>query len=260
MISTYRIWAVILRNFYASRRDFNRLFDFTYWPFIDIFLFGFICVWLTSKEHSTLLLTLMLGLVLWQVAYRTNLEISRSLVQELWDNNLINIFSTPITIFEWILGLMLTGILCLCITVTVGSLAVKLIYGQNIFVIGWPILVFILLLAMSGWILGLIGASFLLNWGQRVETMVWAMGWLPAPFCSVYYPVDVLPAWAQCVSKTLPMTYAFEAMRSVVIKGYLPKNYLIISFLLNSLYLILATLLFLFMLKKRKNKGLANLR
>ena len=32
------------------------------------------------------------------------------------------------------------------------------------------------------------------------------------------------------------MTYAFEAMRSVVIEGYLPKNYLVISFLLTSLF------------------------
>lgn len=260
MISCTRIWTVVLRNFFAARRDFNRLFDFTYWPLIDIFLFGFLGVWLTSKEHSTLLLTLMVGLVLWQVAYRTNLEISRNILLELWDNNIINVLSTPLTLVEWLLGLMVTGLLSLIITVSMGALFVKMIYGTNIFALGSSLFIFIGLLAMSGWVLGLIGSSFLITWGQRVDTMVWAMGWLPAPFCSVYYPLDVLPAWAQTISKMLPMTYAFEAMRSVVIKGYLPLDYIAISFLLNVVYFTAALLLFAFAVKRRKIKGLGNLR
>jgi ABC-2 type transport system permease protein len=260
MISATRIWTVILRYFYGSKRDLGRIFDFTYWPLVDIFLFGYIGVSLTTQQNTNLLLALILGLVLWQVTYRTNMEISRNFLQELWDNNLINLFSTPLTTIEWILGLMLTGLLSITITVLFGALTVRLFFDQNIFVFGPSIIFYILLLAMSGWILGMLGATFLMLGGKRVETMVWAIGWLPAPFCSVYYPVDVLPHWAQMVSKALPMSYAFEGVRSTLATGLIPVQLLLTSFVLNILYLVGMIALFYLALKRSKNKGLATLR
>lgn len=260
MISLTRIYAVMLRIYYGSKRDLGRIFDFTYWPLIDIFLFGYIGVSLSTQQNNTLFFALILGLALWQVTYRTNMEISRNFLQELWDNNLVNLFSTPLTVMEWLFGLMLTGLLSISITVMFGALMVKLIFGQNIFVFGPSIILYILLLAMSGWVLGIIASTFLMLGGKRVETMVWAISWLPAPFCSVYYPVDVLPAWAQTISKALPMTYAFEGVRTTLTTGTIPVNDLLTSLALNILYLVLATGIFFLALKRSKNKGLASLR
>jgi ABC-2 type transport system permease protein len=254
-----RIWTIVLRVFYGSRRDLNKLFELTYWPFIDILLFGFIGVSFATAQDTNLLLAFMSGLVLWQVAYRTNLEIARNVLQELWDNNLINFMASPLTIAEWLAGLMLTGLLCTLFTVTFGALCVKLMYNTNIFTLGWPMIVFALQIAASGWVLGLIAASFLMRWGEKIQTIVWAMGWLPAPFCSVYYPVEVLPAWAQTISKGLPMTYVFEALRTYIKTGQVMLTELCISAALLVLYFTLSLCLFFYMLNKRKDIGLASL-
>ncbi len=260
MIAITRIWAVFLRILYNTLRDINRYFDFFYWPLVDALTFGFIGVWLTTQQEANMLLTLMVGLALWQVTYRTNIEVSRSLLQELWDNNMINTLATPLTPLELLLGYMLTGLIFLIITVPVATILVLTIYGQNIWIVGLPLVLFILLLAMSGWILGLLGACCIIRWGRSIEVMVWAMGWLLAPFCSVYYPAEVLPQWAQTIGSTMPMSYVFKAMRGLVLEHHLRLDYLAVGLVLNLAYLAVSAALFSYMLNQRKKLGLGGLR
>jgi ABC-2 type transport system permease protein len=259
LVRLRNIRTVALRYFYVSLHDFNKIIDFLYWPLLDILLYGFIGISFADKQHPTTVLAFLTALVLWQVVYRANLEISRNIVQELWDNNLINLLTTPLTVGEWMSGLMFTGLVSTFFTVPFGALAVYLIYGYNVFSIGVSFLLFATLLIMSGWILGLIGSSFLIWGGQRIETIVWAVGWLPAPFCSVYYPLSILPGWMQLIGNCLPMTYVFEAMRLLIREGILSRQYLMIALCLNIFYCLLFYCFFNFMLNKSKDRGLTKL-
>jgi ABC-2 type transport system permease protein len=253
----YRVSSVILRYFYANRRTVSTFFDYFYWPLIDILLFGYIGTSLSSHTSgNNLVLSLLSGMVLWQVAYRTNLEISKNMMQELWDENLINFFATPLQPFEWILSLMIMGPLTVLLTVPYGALIVYISMGQNIFTIGWFMLVLIGLLIMAGWILGIITSSFLIRYGQKIDTLIWAIGWLPAPFCSVYYPVETLPGWMQTISKLMPMTYAFEAMRIYIKTNAISYYHVGMSLGMNIVYLIAALIFFFHMFNKSKERGL----
>lgn len=253
-----RAWTVVLRYFYSNRRTASTFFDYLYWPVIDILLFGYIGLSLSQQSmNGNLVANLLTGMVLWQVAFRTNLEVSKNLLLELWDKNLINFFATPLRLSEWLAGLMMLGPIAILFTVPYGALIVKLMMNENIFSMGWPILLIIGLLIMSGWFLGIITASFLIYYGQKIDTLVWAIGWLPTPFCSIYYPLDTLPHWMQVVSKFLPMTYAFEAMRIINNENIIPYDYLAISFCLNAVYLIISLAFFVYMFKKSRGEGLS---
>jgi len=61
----------------------------------------------------------------------------------------------------------------------------------------------------------------------------------------------------QAVSKFLPMTYAFEAMRIVHNTGVIPYDYVALSFAMNVVYLLTAIAFFMFMFKKSKEQGLS---
>jgi len=254
----YRIWTVILRYFYANTRTVSTLLDFLYWPLIDILLFGFIGTSMATQcANNNLVLNLLTGMVLWQVTFRTNLEVAKNLLQELWDANLINFFATPLQTSEWIMGLMFLGPLSTLFTIPYGAFIVYITMGQNIFTLGWFILVMIGLLTIGGWILGLIAASFLIRYGQKMDSIIWAIGWLPAPFCSVYYPLETLPVWMQTISKLLPMTYAFEAMRIFTSTNTISWHHVGISLGMNLLYLCGALALFFYMFNKSKEQGLS---
>jgi ABC-2 type transport system permease protein len=258
VFSLDRAWTVFMRYFYSNRRTASVFVDYLYWPVIDILLFGYIGLSLSDQVlNNNLVINLLTGMVLWQVTFRTNLEVSKNLLLELWDENLINFFATPLRLSEWLVGLMMIGPVTVLFTVPYGALIVKLMVNENIFTMGWSMLLIIASLVMSGWFLGIFTSSFLIYYGQKMDTLVWAVGWLPAPFCSIYYPLETLPHWMQLASKLLPMTYAFEAMRTVINTHTIPYDLLLISFALNVLYLILALAFFMCMFRKSKNEGLS---
>lgn len=260
-LSLQRVWAIVLRNILAERRNFMRISDALYWPILDISLWGFTTSWL-EKSHQqmpNLVLMVLTGLVLWQVVMRANYEISIPLIEEIWNKSFVSLFATPLTIWEWIIGVMITGVIKTCFVLVFGVLIVWLFYSLNIFVFGWMLIPFVISLIMFGWVTGFLGASMIVYWGQKVQNLPWIMAFLFAPVSAVYYPIEALPHWLQTVAYSLPLPYIFEGMRSVILEGKLPVNYLAISFLLNIIYLALALLLFKYMFEKSRIKGLDRL-
>ncbi len=256
-----RVTAVIVRHMYAYKRHFDRLTDSFYWPLMDIVIWGLTSAWIASQQQSVphIVLMLLTALVFWQVVWRGNYEISVNLLEEFWNQNLVNMFSTPLTLAEWIVSVMILAIIKMLITVSFCMVAVWLLYTTNILSFGWALIPWVISLLMSGWIMGFLGSSVIVYWGQKVQTIAWTMGFLFAPFSAVYYPLEQLPAWVQKVSVWLPTTYVFEGMRATLKTGQLDTSMLIKSFAFNSIYLTGALLLFRFMFEKSRTKGLGRL-
>lgn len=256
----HRIYGVFLRYLYTLRKGLLSLSDLFYWPLVDILLWGLTSVWIqsTSNIHN-LPLILLTGLIFWQIAWRGSIDISTNLLQEFWHRNLSNLFSTPLKLSEWIAGLIL---LCLCkllITISFGSLAVYILYSLNVFKVGWAFLPFAASLLIFGWALSFLSSSAIILWGHRIEMFAWMIAFIFAPFSGVFYPVEVLPGWAQMISWCLPTTYIFEGMRSILHTDTFPGHYFWISLGLDILYLAASIRVFLFAFEKSRAKGLGRL-
>ncbi len=260
-LSWHRIWAIVIRHAYNFRRSYDRLADSFYWPVMDLIVWGLSSRWMESNTTTlgNVALIVLTGLVFWQIVWRSNYEISVNLLEEVWNHNLANIFSTPLTVFEWILAVMLIGFLKNFITVLVGVGGVWLLYSLNILNIGWWLLPFFFMLLISGWFMGFLAAGLIMRFGQKIQTLAWSMGFLFAPFSAVYYPLDVLPAWAKIISSVLPTTYVFEGMREVLKTGNLSIDLLAKSIVLNIIYLVISISYFIAMFEKRRSSGLAQL-
>ena len=55
-----------------------------------------------------------------------------------------------------------------------------------------------------------------LGFGPASEWLVWPIPALLSPFCAVFYPLTVLPAWMRGIAYLLPPSYVFEGMRAVL--------------------------------------------
>lgn len=255
-----RIQGVFFRYFYVISKGLTQLSDLFYWPFVDILLWGLTSFWIASQGEEPLIpLLLMTGLIFWQITWRGSIDVSVSLLQEFWHRNLINFFSTPLKVSEWISGVLLFCCFKLVITIAFGGLTVYLLYALNVFSVGWAFLPFAALLLFFGWCLGFLAASCLIYWGHAVEAFAWMIGFVFAPFSAVFYPVDVLPLWAQKISWCLPTTYIFEGMRQILQTGSFPQGYFWISLALSLFYLLFSIALFYWMFEKSRRKGLARL-
>lgn len=259
-MSIQRILGVFFRYFYVLRKGPQQLSDLFYWPLVDILLWGLTSAWIQSQTNSpNLPLILLTGLIFWQITWRGSVDISVSLLQEFWHRNLVNLFSTPLKISEWISGIILLCFCKLLITISFGAGVVYLLYSLNVFTVGWAFLPFAFSLLIFGWALGFLAASAIIYWGHQVEALAWMIGFIFAPFSAVFYPLQILPEWAQTVAWCLPTTYVFEGMRGILRTGTFPSSYFWISMGLNALFLATSLLVFKIMFKKSRDKGLARL-
>lgn len=255
-----RIWALFLRYSYIFLK-LDHLSELLYWPALDIFLWGMTSMWIQNNQETIpdLTLAILTGLVFWQITTRVNYEISANILQEFWSRNFVNLFATPITVGEWIASMMLVGLAKMGISLCFGSLIVYLLYTLNVFSMGWLFIPFAISLSISGWFIGLISGSIIIYYGQRVQALYWLMAYAFAPFSAVFCPVDALPTWVQPISRCLPMTYIFEGMRKIIQEKVFSLHDLLMSFALNAIYMSLSVLLFHYLFKKSRNKGLSRL-
>lgn len=252
-----RLYAFFLRHLYPLRRDFDLLSDMIYWPIVDTLLWGITSQWMVDEAGvPSLVASILTGLVLWNVIWRAQAEVSRNLMDEIWNNNLVNLFSTPLSVKEWMTGVLMLSIVKTGITMTLLIPLVLVLYRVSLLSMGLWLVVFMALATMTGWWVGFISAGIVLRYGPKVQTVVWTLPGFLLPLSAIYYPVAQLPQWLQPLAMAIPTTYVFESMRSLLNTGTVPLNYIGISALLNMAYLCLALWFFVRSFAYSRNLGL----
>ncbi len=255
------VLAIVMRHLYNFKHSWDRITDAFYWPAMDILLWGFASVSIAQRSSSlsNIVLMLLSGIILWMVVWRGQYEITVNLLEDMWNQNMVNLFASPLRLREWITGVFILGLIKVVFTVTFAILLAFLVYKINLFSLGFYLIPFMASLLLTGWAAGLIVASLIIYYGTRIQTLAWSGVAIVTPFSGVFYPLSVLPHWAQAIAQFLPTSYIFEGMRIVITKGNLPIEMLLKSFGLNFILLVFGTWLFIFMFEKSKEKSLARL-
>lgn len=261
MINFNRVWAMVLRDFYNMRHSLDRLSDMFYWPLMDLFIWGLTGLYFARSNigNPQAMEVILTGIIFWLVIWRAQYEININLLSEMSDRNLVNIFASPLKIEEWIVSAVLFGFLKMIASFSFISVLAFLLYRYNVFIYGFLILPIIVSLLLTGWAIGFVVLGFIIRYGQKIQTFAWTGAALVAPFAALYYPLSILPAWAQKVALLIPPSYMFEGMRQVIFTGAFSLDKFIISFGLNFIYLILSVLFFLHMFNRSKKLGLGRL-
>ncbi|MFA6066098.1 MAG: ABC transporter permease [Candidatus Babeliaceae bacterium] len=257
----YRISAIVLRHLMQIPRDFGKLSNIFYWPLIDLVIFGFTSVWLKNIGVMTAELetVVIAGIVLWQIIVRVNLEISGSMLEEIWSHNMNNLFASPVTLAEWMSSsVVLAFVMTIFVVGYVGCFA-WLVNSFVLFNLGWVLVPLIISLFASGLAMGFLAAAILVYYGARIQTLVYMMGFLFMPLSGVTYSLDILPMIMQKIALCLPMAYTFKMLRVFVIDGTIVWTFFAQAMILNSIYLVAALYFFRYMFEKSRAKGLARL-
>ena len=177
-LSIGRIVAMTLRHLYMFPRSLEYWSELIYWPVIDLLLWGLTTRWIESAHGDVPLLALIVltGVIFWQTVWRASHEVSVNLLQELWSQNLLNLFVTPLSVWEWSVSLVVLGLIKNVLTLIVGIGTVWLLYRLNIFVIGWMLLPFLFSLLLSGWFIGFSAAALIICYGRSVQGLAWILG------------------------------------------------------------------------------------
>jgi len=249
----HRIYGMLLRHYYILIKSPDRLSEAFYWPLIDILIWGLTSLYYAHTSHiSNFVLIILSGIIFWTVIWRGQQEISMTILEELWNKNLVNIFTAPLTFSEWITSVMIVSVIKTAASFIFVAVLSFFLYKMNIFFYGFYLIPFLLLFTMTSWSVGFVVIGLILRYSTRVQTLAWSMIAIIAPFSAIYYSLSALPLWAQKVALVIPTSYIFESMREVMQKGTLDPMKLYVSLALNIVYLIFS---FIY-LRKSYNKVL----
>jgi len=232
--------AIALRQVYLVRGSLARVLPMFIWVAVDIVLWGYITRYLNSMTSpGRSLVPVLLGAVLlWDFFTRVMQGVTMAFLEDVWSRNFLNIFASPLSIPEYLAGLIMSSI------VTVMVVIATVVFGWSIAVYG-PILgAFVLVLFVFGIAFGVLGCALVLRLGPSAEWLVWPIPALASPFAGVFYPIATLPGWMQVVARLLPPSYVFEGLRAVGAGGRTPAGALVSGGVLAVLCLLGACVVF----------------
>jgi ABC-2 type transport system permease protein len=245
--SARRIWGLIYRHVALYRRSWPRLLELIYWPMLQMSVWGFTASFLASRSHGSAAMvagTLLGGVLLWEVALRSQMGVAMSFLEEVWSRNLAHVFVSPMRPWEMLAALVCMSVIRTAIGVVPAILLAWLLYAFNLFAMGPVVVLFFANLLIMGWWVSLAVLSLILRHGAGAEALAWSVLFGLTPFSAVFYPVSALPGWVQPVALALPSAHVFEGMRAAMADGTVRWDHLAWAFGLNGLWMIAALLLF----------------
>ena len=213
-----RAAAVVLRQFYLLRGSPARVLPLFAWVAVDMVLWGFITKYLNSVTASGLnfVPSLLGAVLLWDFFTRVMQGVTMAFFEDVWSRNFLNVFATPLTLSEYLTGLVLTAIATSAVGLVVMLALATTVFGLSFAAYGVMLLPFLLVLFLFGISIGVFGCALVLRLGPASEWFVWPIPGLLSPFAGVFYPLATLPTWMQYVGRLLPPSYVFEGMRAIV--------------------------------------------
>ena len=257
-MSLNRILAIVLRQYYLIRGSFSRVFPMFAWVAVDMILWGFLTKYLNSVTSPGFnFVPALLGAVLfWDFFIRIMQGVTMAFFEDVWSRNFLNIFATPLSISEYILGLIASSIA----TSIIGLIAMLVIaagfFKLSFLIYGLTAIPFMLVLFLFGIALGIFGSALVLNFGPASEWFIWPIPALISPFVGVLYPLSTLPQWMRLVSKILPPSYVFEGLRAIVSGGHASMASLFLGAILAVAYIFLAYMFFVRVYRRALRTGL----
>jgi ABC-2 type transport system permease protein len=191
------------------------------WVAIDMVLWGFITKYLNAVSAAGFdFVPVFLGAVLlWDFFTRVMHGVTMAFMEDVWSRNFLNIFATPLSISEYVAGLVLSSIATSSVGLVVMLFLASSIFGLSFFAYGIALIPFLLVLFLFGIALGILGAAIVLRFGPASEWFIWPVPALVSPFAGVFYPISTLPRWMQHICWALPPAYIFENVRAIVAGG-----------------------------------------
>ena len=253
-----RVWGLMYRHLALYRRSWPRLIELMYWPILQMVVWGFVTAYLAGVQNNVASVAagvLLGGVLLWEVALRSQMGFSISFLEEIWSRNLGHLFVSPIRPHEMVAALMGMSLVRVLVGVVPAMGLAWFLYAFGVWNMGPVVVGFFAALLLMGWAVALGVTSLILRFGAGAEALAWSVLFGITPFAAVFYPVSVLPAWLQPVALSLPAAHVFEGMRTALLEGRIAWGHLASAFVLDLAWMAAMGWVFMAQLRAARVKG-----
>ncbi len=266
-MNLHRIYALILRHLYNFKHSYDKYTEIFLFPVIDLLLWGMTSVYFQKTlagqsgygSPQFFVVAIVSAIVFWIITLRISADVPFGLLDDIWSRNLINVFGSPLSLSEWVAASVIVGFLKAFSSAGLVAILAMLLYGVNILTFGIYLVPFVFLLVLAGTWIAIFISALIMRYGMRVQALAWSFGMILLPFSAIYYPVSILPVWAQYIARVLPLTYIFESGRHVLSTGRMSWPDFWAGFGLDCLYMLLASFYMRHAFRTRLRKGILRL-
>jgi ABC-2 type transport system permease protein len=249
-----KIWAFAARSLLVNRRNVFAVFEMFFWPGIAIFSVGLLTKFLKlDAETVTFVLIGAIGMNTIQIA---QLDLSYSLLYDVWSKSLRHKFIAPIGLGHLLVGTGLVGLLRGFLVFVIMGLLCMWLFDMDL---GRPgilgLAMFLAGMFLNAAILGILVLALVLRFGHRAEVAAWAFAYLLFLLCGLYYPVTVLPHGIKEMAQFVPLTHFLDYFRHFYGFPQLSAHPLLFGFSQSVIYLGLCYLFLRSTLKSALKRG-----
>ncbi len=253
-----RVWGLMYRHLALYRRSWPRLLELAYWPTLQMCIWGLTSTYIASRlpvGGQVAAGVLLGGVLLWEIALRSQMGVAISFLEEIWSRNLGHVFVSPLRPRELVAALIAMSAIRMAVGVLPAVLLAWVLYAFNLFALGPVLILFAINLMAMGWWVSLAVVSMILRHGAGAEALAWSVLFALTPLSAVFYPVSVLPVALRPIAWALPASHVFEGMRAVLNTGVIQWDQLAIASLLNLAWLLVASWLFAWQFRVARERG-----
>ena len=260
MMSLSRISAIFLRQIFLFRGNPVRLVSIFLWLVIDVIQWGFISKYLGSLGQATFsFITVILGaIILWEFMARVQQGIMMAFLEDIWTQNFINFFASPLKIREYLGGLVLTSVTTSVAAFLIMVAIAGAAFGYSVLKIGLFLVPSMVMLLIFGIAMGIFVSAMVFRLGPSAEWLGWPIPLVLSVFAGVYYPLSALPGRLRAFARLVPPSYVFQTLRAVLASGIAPAHLfadLVTGFALSAAYLVGASYFFVAIYKRNLRSG-----
>jgi ABC-2 type transport system permease protein len=254
-MSLNRIKAVLFQELFITK-DLTIIMDLPFFSIIAIIVFGFMSNYLSGAGNPIVARYFLIGALLWDIIRITQYSMSVEALWNVWSRNLCNMFITPMSLKEYLIAQMISGVIKAIVTLTLTTLVVALAFDFNLLSLGVLNLILLLInLVMFSWSSGMIILGIIFRYGTRLQSFAWGLIALLQPLTAAFFPISVLPGYLQMVAYLFPPTYIFEAARSTLSTSLINWRLINIAFIENVIYLAISIWFINLMFNNSRRQG-----
>ena len=191
MIKLHRIKGFLYRHWCEAVATIDRKVDIIFWPTIDLLAFGLLTVYIDKLNIQVGIASAILGgLILWTLVYNIQRDITVSLLEDAWRRNLYNLFSSPISIGDIIIGTLILSFIKALITISFSLFLAWSLFNFNLLHFGWSIAFFVVNIFIFGWAFGYITSSLIFRFGAKVQILAWSLIAILYPISGVFLSAE----------------------------------------------------------------------
>jgi ABC-2 type transport system permease protein len=245
-MNLHRIIAIVLRHLHETRHNVDRLTDTIFWPLLDVVLWGFFTLYLgRSGGLRPGAGTMLLGaVILWGLFRSVQRDLAVGFLAEIWSRNIVNLFASPLTISEYMAGLVAVNFCKAALGMACAGFLAWICYAANLAPDFLGLVPFLGVLIVFALALGVVTTGLIFRYTTRIQTLAYSIAGILMPLSCVFYPVSSLPGALRPFALALPSTHAFEGMRIVIGNAGVSVHEIVWGYGLALFYFAAAIILF----------------